>query len=48
MSRLPWRRRATALLAAGVDLSVRRRELRLLNGDGWAAPDLPGVWRQAG
>jgi transposase-like protein len=42
-------RAARRLLAAGVDPSVRRRELRLLNDDGCAAvPELPGIWRQAG
>jgi hypothetical protein len=40
-------RAARQLLAAGVDPSVRRRELRLLNDDGCAAPDLPVIWRQA-
>ena len=40
---------ARRLLAAGVDPSVRRRELRLMDGEGFApAPELPGIWRQAG
>ncbi|MFM8481644.1 MAG: IS6 family transposase [Gammaproteobacteria bacterium] len=40
---------ARRLLAAGVDPSVRRRELRLMDGEGFApAPELPCIWRQAG
>jgi len=40
---------ARRLLAAGVDPSVRRRELRLMDGEGFApGPKLPGIWRQAG
>jgi hypothetical protein len=42
-------RAARRLLAAGVDPSVRRRELRLMDGEGFGpAPELPGIWRQAG
>lgn len=41
-------RTARRLLAAGVDPAVRRCELRLLNDGGCAAPDFPGIWRQAG
>lgn len=42
-------RTARRLLAAGIDPSLRRRELRLLNDDGSAATaEIPGTWRQAG
>ena len=42
-------RAARRLLAAGVDPSARRRELRLMDGEGFApASELPGIWRQAG
>ena len=42
-------RAARRLLAAGVDPSVRRRELRLMDGECLAAAtELPGIWRQAG
>ena len=42
-------RAARRLLSAGVDSSVRRRELRLMDGEGFsAASELPGIWRQAG
>ncbi|MGH8596687.1 MAG: IS6 family transposase [Gammaproteobacteria bacterium] len=42
-------RAARRLLATGIDRSLRRRELRLMNGDGCAvATELPGIWRQAG
>ena len=40
---------ARRLLAAGIDPSLRRRELRAMSGDGCAAAtELPGTWRQAG
>ncbi len=42
-------RAARRLLAGGIDPSLRRRELRLMDGDGGAvAAVLPGLWRQAG
>lgn len=42
-------RAARRLLAAGVDPSLRRRELRLMGDDGSAATaEIPGTWRQAG
>lgn len=41
-------RAARRLLAAGIDPSLRRRELRLMDGDSCAATELPGIWRQAG
>jgi hypothetical protein len=42
-------RAARRLLATGIDPSLRRRELRLMNGDGCAvATELPGSWGQAG
>jgi len=40
---------ARRLLAAGIDPSLRRRELRLLSdGCGAATAEIPGTWRQAG
>lgn len=40
---------ARRLLAAGIDPSLRRRELRLIGDDGSAAATgLPGTWRLAG
>ena len=37
------------LLAAGIDPSLRRREVRQMNDDGCAvATEYPGIWRQAG
>jgi hypothetical protein len=40
-------RAARWLLAAGIDSSLRRRELRLMGGDSCAlANELPGSWRQ--
>jgi hypothetical protein len=42
-------RAARLLLAAGIDPSLRRRELRLMGDDGSAATaEIPGTWRQAG
>lgn len=42
-------RAARCLLAAGIDPSLRRRELRLMSDDGSAvATELPRIWRQAG
>lgn len=42
-------RAARRLLATGVDPSLRRRELRLLDGDGGAAvPEIPELWRRVG
>ena len=42
-------RAARRLLAGGIDPSLRRRELRLMDGDGGAVAAVPpGIWRQAG
>ncbi|MBK9251747.1 MAG: DUF4102 domain-containing protein [Proteobacteria bacterium] len=42
-------RAARRLLAAGIDPSLRRREVRQMNDDGCAvATEYPGIWRQAG
>lgn len=42
-------RAARRLLAAGIDPSPRRRELRMMSEDGFPAPaELPGAWRKAG
>ncbi len=42
-------RAARRLLAAGIDPSLRRRELRRIEGEGHdAAPELPMNWRQTG
>ena len=42
-------RAARCLLSAGIDPSLRRRELRLLRDAGSAATaEIPGTWRRAG